>query len=243
MGLFKIQIAGQVAEIDTLYAYTDVICNSFLTDKKPKFKIRTEQSDIDKERALYEKMNGKCCLWDGCLESMAVHRKLSEKLIDYGVLLLHGAAIAYKNMAFIFVASSGIGKTTHILKWLQFLPEAYVVNGDKPYILVNESPMVCGSPWAGKENLYYNTFVSLKAIILMERSRNNDIKSVSYSEAFPDLLPQIFLTEDREKMQSTLQMMRCLSNSVKFYRFQFDNYKDDCFTVAYKALAGEKRIF
>lgn len=154
---------------------------------------------------------------------------------------MHGAIIVLNGCAFFFAAPSGTGKSTHILRWLERCPDAFVVNGDKPFIKFNDDGTVlaCGSPWAGKENLYTNTMVPLKSIILMERAEDNHIERISFAEAFPKLLQQTYRPEDPDKMRKTLKLMQRLNPAVSFWRFKFNNMKDDCFEVAYNALVGQ----
>lgn len=244
MYLFKVKMAGHIAQIETQHVHPQVICAPFFTEESPEFIICTTQEDIDQERKRYEAVNGECCLWDGAMETIALHEKLSKKLIDYEVLMMHGAAIAYRGCTFIFSARCGIGKSTHVLKWMEKLADAFIVNGDKPFILTKDDgtpPLACGSPWAGKENLYNNTMVPLKSIILMERAEDNNIEQISFAQAFPTLLQQTYRPDDEEKMRKTLKLMQRLNPAVSFWRFQCNNFKDDCFDVAYNALVkGQK---
>ena len=78
--------------------------------------------------------------------------------------------------------------------------------------------------------------VPVKAIIIMERSENNHIERISFSESFLYLLQQVYNPEDEEKMRKTLRLMQQMSSSVSFWHFQFNNFKEDCFDVAYRAL-------
>lgn len=238
VNIFNVEIAGHTAQIETSHVRSLAICRNFITDKPAEFILHIDQQDIDKEREQYERLNGTCTLWDGALETLAFHRLLSERLIDYNVIMMHGAAISYNNSAFIFSAPSGTGKSTHIMKWLRNLPEAYVINGDKPFIVMDNNPMVCGSPWSGKEGLYSNSIVPLKAIVFMERSQENQIRQIPFSEAFFDLYREVNHTDNVLKMQKTLGLLQILKDKVAFYKFCFNNYKDNCFDIAYKTLVG-----
>ena len=42
------------------------------------------------------------------------------------------------------------------------------------------------------------------------------------------------------KMRKTPRLTRRLNPAVSFWRFQRDNFKDDCFDVAYNALVKEQ---
>lgn len=100
--------------------------------------------------------------------------------------------------------------------------------------------MVCGSPWAGKENMYTNAMVPLKSIILIERSEYNYIEQISFTEAFPFLLQQVFRPDEEEKARKTIRLMQHLHPAVSFWRFKCNNFKDDCFDVAYNALVRDQ---
>ena len=239
MYLFTIQTAGHLISCETTYLLTYNRCRDFITDGKPELHIRMKQEDIDRERERYILAGGDDDPSDRSLEYMALLRRVSEEIMRFDAFMMHGAVIAVHDAAYLFTAVSGTGKTTHIKKWLAHVPGAFVVNGDKPFIKISDDgtpPLACGSPWAGKENMYTNTMVPLKSIILMERAEENHMEQISFAQAFPTLLQQVYRPDDEEKMRKTLRLMQRLSPAVSFWRFQFNNFKDDCFDVAYNAL-------
>ena len=172
------------------------------------------------------------------IKTYRILRKISEELINFDVFLMHGVALAIDGEAYLFTAPSRTGKSTHAELWVERCPEAFIINGDKPFIRVSEGqpPLVCGSPWAGKENLFTNIMVPLKAIVLMERAEENHIMCIPFAKAFPTLLQQTYHPKDAAKMQKTLSLMQRLNPAVSFWHFQCNNYKNDCFDVAYRAL-------
>ena len=237
---FTIRIANNDIEIETIHIRPQAICQKFIVSEHSDLKIQITQEDINRDRADYEKAIGFCEKWDGYLEVFTLLHEVSNLLIDHGAFLLHGAAIAVNDEALIFTGNSGIGKTTHIRKWLESISNTFVINGDKPFIYMGnmKKPMACGSPWAGKENMYTNTMIPLKAIILLERSEDNFIQRISFSEAFPVLYQQIYRPENNIKMRKTLAMLCQLSPLVSFWRFQCNNFKDDCLKTVYDAIIG-----
>ena len=154
---------------------------------------------------------------------------------------MHGAVIALDDQtSFMFTAKSGTGKTTHIRKWLENAPGAFVVNGDKPLIKIADTEAIAyGTPWCGKEHLNTNIGVPLRAIVLMERSEDNAIEEITFSQAFPTLLQQTYRPADADKMRKTLSLLSALNGKMKFYRFRFNNLKPDAFRVSYEALTGK----
>ena len=236
---FKIKIAGRVIDVETLHTRPQAICRDYVTDGVADFQIVTTQSEIDKEKKVCEEATmGKCDPWDGLAEEYTLLRLIADRFVDEGVLLYHGAAIALNGKGYIFSASSGTGKTTHINLWRKNKPDTIVVNGDKPFIDTGDVPMICGSPWAGKERYNTNTMVPLNAIVLLERAERNSISEIPFVEAFPYLYQQSYRPEAVEKVRKTLQMIKNLQGKVSFYRFNINNFQDDCFRVAYNALVN-----
>lgn len=229
---FFIRLAGRTIEIHSLYDRVQKMALDYLTDAQtPDFVVDITEADLQAEGT------------DGSLqqlatlERLAVYRKIAEQMLAYNTFLMHGAVVALNGEAYLFAAPSGTGKSTHVSKWTDRLPEAFIVNGDKPLITVkDDQPMACGTPWAGKENLQTNTMVPLKAIILMERSEDNVIRRITFSEAFAGLFRQTYQPKDKEKLKTTLLLLKALDHKVKFYSFRFNNMKDDAFQVAYHTL-------
>lgn len=246
MKQFKISITDKIIEVESIHARPYAICRSFFCDGSPDFKISMTQRDIDQTRKRHAQIYGDNTEpWDGFMETTALLNKVSEHLIDYNTLLLHGAAISINKNAIIFTAPSGTGKTTHIMKWLSNVPEVVVINGDKPFISFNnygEYPLVYGSPWAGKENLYVNDSAPLKAIVLLERSEDNHIERISFSDAFLFLLQQVYKTDNAGRMRKTLSLLKRLDGSVDLWLFKCNNFKDDCFETAYNSIINSARI-
>lgn len=239
MSKFFIKIANHVGAIETLYSHTLEVCDNFLTTESPEYSIKINQSDIEFERIQSIANDGYYNTPDEYLESIAVLRKISDQLIDYNVILIHGVAIALGNEAYLFSGNSGVGKSTHMFRWLQRKSDAVVINGDKPFVILGDLPMVCGSPWAGKEGLYKNTIVPLKSIVFLERSENNVIEKISFSESFAELYQQIYRPDNHVKLIKSLKLLNTLNKKVSFYRYYLNNFKSDAFDIAYHALVNQ----
>ena len=232
---FCVSLAGHIIEINSMYPDVYSLCEEYLCDGEPEIRITITDEDIAFERTETKSSAG-------YLETLAVYRKICTALLDYGIILMHGAVISDGQNAYMFTAKSGTGKTTHIRKWLDQLPDAYVVNGDKPLIRVEDDEIIaCGTPWCGKENMGTNKMAPLKAIVLMERGDNNEIHEITFGDAFTFLLQQTYQPAGAEDMKKTLRLFSQLKGRVKIYKFVFNNMKDDCFDVAYNALMGDNK--
>ncbi|MBQ1289010.1 MAG: hypothetical protein IIY23_02465, partial [Erysipelotrichaceae bacterium] len=165
---FTICVAGLNIEVSTVSTRLYDLYAGYRTSGVPDYSIRITSEDIDREISARQDLPPVSS--EKSHESIALLRRLLEDVIDSDVLLIHGAAVAVGNDAWLFSAPSGTGKTTHIRQWLEHLPDAYVVNGDKPLLRFKEAgTMICGSPWCGKERLGTNAMVPLRAIAFMKR--------------------------------------------------------------------------
>ena len=162
----NIELAGFVCRIESEYRLSVGLYRSFQTDASHDFSITLTANDI----CIIERA-GKS--FPGIITEHIL-QKVTDALIDFNTLLIHGVAIALDKCAYLFAASSGTGKTTHCELWQEKQRDTVFINGDKPFIRFHadgSQPLVCGSPWAGKEDMYTNTMIPLKDIVLMERGR------------------------------------------------------------------------
>ncbi len=236
----RVKIADTTMVVQHAHDYVRKFCNDFLTEGNPSVFISVTEDDVK-----YETINNRASIPSvepKYIEAFVVYRKIAESLLSYSTFLMHGAVIALDDQtSFMFTAKSGTGKTTHIRKWLENAPGAFVVNGDKPLIKITDTEAIAyGTPWCGKEHLNTNIGVPLRAIVLMERSEDNEIEEISFSQAFPTLLQQTYRPADADKMRKTLSLLSALNGKMKFYRFRFNNLKPDAFRVSYEALTGKR---
>lgn len=236
---FMVEIADQIIGIDSCYNRIYNICKPFIIQKgSPSFCVSMTEDDLYKAEAIYEEEYGHRAPCDNQLEVTAIFNKVADGLIDYKTILIHGASIALNNSGIIFAGRSGVGKTTHILKWLQAIPDSFVINGDKTFIKAGDEPIICSSPWAGKERYFTNVKVPLKAVVFLERNDVNNIRKISFSESFIPFYQQIHRPEELLKMQKTISILKSLDQKVSFYHFEINNFKEDCFTIAYNTICS-----
>lgn len=236
---FCISVAGHVAAIEALHSEVYTLCKDYLSELSPDIHICTSEKDLAIEREEAFKNHLSC--EDSYLETLVVYRKLCDEMLAFDTFLMHGAVLGIGSKSFMFTAASGTGKTTHIKKWLNNDENVYVINGDKPLIRIDDTQVIaCGTPWCGKEHLGKNTMVPLEAIVLMERGSNNTIEEISYSQAFSFLLKQIYWPDNTNLVKKTLALQSQLNGKVRFYKFVFNNYKEDAFETSYRALVGNE---
>ena len=167
------------------------------------------------------------------LESIIIYKKIVESLLDYNVILVHGAAISVDNKCYVFIAPSGIGKTTHILNWINMVPNTIVVNGDKPLVNVDKK-LVYGSPWCGKEGMNKNVAIPLAGIISLKRGESNSIRRIDYRTIFPELLQQCYIPQDGKEAIKAYRHIGSLA-SIPCYQL-YCNMDKESALVAYEGL-------
>lgn len=238
---FTITLAGIPAEIHTLYSATKSFCQDYLSNDVPLLSITITQQDIDYERNKSVKesfLTDKPVhhYKDSYLETLAVYRKLTKKLLEYNIILFHGAVLTMNGMAYLFTAPSGTGKTTHIHLWKQVFGDSVsILNGDKPLLKITQDGIfACGTPWQGKENEGENKIVLLKAICILERSQTNQIESLTFSQALPVLFQQTYLPSETEALIKTMEIIKEL-HKVDLYRL-ICNMNPEAAEVAYAGM-------
>ncbi len=245
MKQFQITLAGQPLGIRSLYDEVFHLCREYLSETpEPSFHIETKPEDIrfEQEKSLREAaLEGKPAILypDPYLETLAVYRRIAARMPDYDTWLMHGSAVAVGEEAFLFTAASGTGKTTHTRLWLEQIPGAYVVNGDKPLLRIRDGLCeVCGTPWSGKENMNRNVTVPLRAICFLHRGAENRIEEISFRDAAPHLLQQSFRCSNPSVMQKTMTLVKRLGDCVRFYRL-FCNMEQDAALVSWNAMRNK----
>lgn len=172
------------------------------------------------------------------LETLALLRKLAEIFPSHNRLLMHGASISYGDSAYLFTAPSGTGKSTHIRLWKEYLGDKVrIVNGDKPFISLENEPTIYGSPWAGKENWHRNCQMPLKAICFVTRGTENSIQRLDAKDSLSLLFKQVYLPSDSVSAGLTLELVDTLLKKVPLYILTCD-MSEDAVKCSFEALTG-----
>ena len=103
-----------------------------------------------------------------------------------GTLELHASMVSNSGKAFLFLARSGTGKSTHSSLWLEHIPGSELMNDDNPIVRVGEDGSVTayGSPWSGKTPCYRNVQAPVGALVRIRRCAENRITPLSLLESY-----------------------------------------------------------
>ena len=227
--MFSVRLADRNFKIENKYDNIYKLCKHYYSDEDSGILISVTEEEIAREQT------GKRT--PGYLETLAIHRKITEHLIDDSILLFHGSAIALDGKAYLFAAPSGTGKSTHARLWREaFGDRAVMINDDKPFLKLADSGVtVYGTPWDGKHHLSTNASAPLAAICILKRSKTNQLEPITQSEALPFLFRQTYRPADAEKLKKTLSLIDKLGSSVSLYRLKC-NTDPEAARLAYREM-------
>ncbi len=232
MSLYK--IADFIIDFQNKYSFIEKLCSGYEYegDSAADYTVTVSDEDIAKERTISESNPS-----NGYLESICAYRKLCLGLPLSDAMLLHGSVIAVQDRGIVFLALSGVGKSTHTALWKKLNgDEVTVINGDKPIIRFFDGvPYAYGTPWAGKENWNTNTRVRLTDLCFIERDERNSTFTADKSDCVSALLQQILLPSDPVAMLKTLQLADALSKQCRFWKIRC-NMEDEAAVAAKKAI-------
>lgn len=236
------RIADHVFSLESCFVRVHRMCEKYACDEEPEFSVETNREDIRREQEFADRENSleqlpQKKMRESLLETTAVYRKLTERLVEKGLFLFHGSAVAVDGEAYLFTAKSGTGKSTHTHLWRELFGErAVMVNDDKPLIEPKETvALVHGTPWNGKHNLGENITVPLKAICILERGEENHIERIVIPEAFHLLWQQTNRAQSAEDLQRTLDLLEQTMAIVPIYRLHC-NMSLEAAQVAYDGM-------
>lgn len=238
MDKFYIEIAGIVVEVNSQFAFLKKICKDFIVEGTKEVDIVAAATEDDRKS---EKSFEGEEFTESVYESIAVYRKVGERLPYHNAFVMHGASVAYRGKGYIFTAPSGTGKSTHIKLWMDNLGEQVtVVNGDKPVLRRTDDGFeVCGTPWAGKEGWKNNIKVPVGGICFITRGKENKIKRINPQDAFLRMIHQIYLTRDPAAKDKTFELLDKLLLEIPLYLLECDMSKE-AFATSFEAMTGEK---
>lgn len=221
---FQIRLADLLVRITTLHSATPSLCRDYLVGGagEPDIVLATDQAAIDYEREL-DKLGD---FDDPYYETLAVYRKIAEELPRFGRMLVHGSAVAIGERAWLFMAPSGTGKSTHARWWrTEFAAEEpFMVNDDKPIIRVGDDGVfVYGTPWDGKEHLSRNTCVALAGIGLLERSEEDFAARAEGNDVLAELMRHSFRPVGAVSARATIASLLKLVGAVPVWRVGVTN--------------------
>lgn len=157
------------------------------------------------------------------LEFQCLMLKTGNELLEHKKALFHGAALLWKEKAWIITAPSGTGKTTQLRYWRKILNKDVVtINGDKPLLECkdNGTVFVYSSPWKGKEKYGLDgRSAQLGGIILLEQGKENKIERLEPKEAVLPLFHEfVSFPENNSQIQAQSEILNHIIEAVPVWK-------------------------
>lgn len=226
-----ILLADLKIQIEHEFDFMAGFCKKYVADfDAPDITAKVTQDAVLKEKEAVPTADIGVC------ESLCIYRDIAEQLPKFNRFVFHGAAIECDGKGYIFTAPSGTGKTTHINLWKKNLRDRVdIINGDKPIIKLDDKITVYGTPWAGKEGLYRNAHAQLCAICILKQGNTNKITQLDKSAAINHLMRQVYLPQNADACEKTLELIGKVIESTPVYLLECD-ISNDAFLAAYEKM-------
>ncbi len=228
---FDIELAGQTLNVGCRYRLTAAYLDPFRVGEYRKEEENAPAifaSDSDIER--FKMINRVTELNRGeqprahaewFFETQALHEQIARELVTRGVLLVHGSAVVTGGRAYLFIAPTRTGKSTHTRLWLELLgSDAYIVNDDKQLLYPTDSGVLTyASPW-GVVPKPDPDHAPVAAIVLLSRGSTDVIRPAERSKMLPALMKASLRGKDAAETTAILDLQDKVLSSVKLYELQ-----------------------
>lgn len=231
------EIADLRIDIQNRCAFTTRFCAEYLSkdqDTPAHFSVHVTEEQFRAEKALGEGFS------DGYIENICLYRNLCLEALRFNKILLHSCVVSYDGKGYAFLGKSGTGKSTHSRLWLKYLPESFIVNGDKPILSLEGDVIYAhGTPWMGKEGLGCNAKVPLAGLCFLRQAKQNKLKKLSTSEAVHLLFGQILLPQEEQNAVKTLELADQILQNVPAYLLDCD-ISQEAVKTSFEGLTNQK---
>jgi hypothetical protein len=141
------------------------------------------------------------------------------RLAATGGFLVHSAAVADGERAYLFAGPAGAGKSTMASLWAS-VPGALILGEDQNAVcLQTGEPWVYGTPWHLNPERCFPTGIPLVAVFLLSHGLETRARLCARAEAAAALLTNCFLpVYDRERLDAILGTLDDLVQRVPVYR-------------------------
>ena len=136
-------------------------------------------------------------------------------------LPLHASLVEKDGFGVIFLGPSGTGKSTQARLWEQYLGADFLI-GDRPGLRRIDGKWIgFGMPWDGKDAIYRQDSVPIRALVWLEQAEENRIEPMSPIQAMQVMLKQAMMPVwDDEAMDGAAALMGALAREIPMYHLR-----------------------
>ena len=204
-------VLDQLSEYRTFYDDADIFISPTDEEKtKVRNKFINDEILFNKQRRHHPPAD---------VEFHTLHYLTAREFVKRGILLVHGSAVVADGKAYLFIAPSGTGKSTHTRLWLEALGDrAYIINDDKQMIRITDNgAVVYSTPWGIIKKPEKSEKAPLAAVISLERGDENKITPALQEELFLPLFKASLRGETVEDTARIAALQQKLLGSARLY--------------------------
>lgn len=140
---------------------------------------------------------------------------LERRMNNFNSYVLHSSYIVYQNQAILFSAPSGTGKSTQADLWKKYR-NIEIINGDRTLLTLKDDCFFAnGWPVCGSSEICFNQTYPIKAIVLLQQGKQNQISQLSYIEKTKRLLKEITINyHNQEYLDNALVFIEQLIKKI-----------------------------
>ena len=129
----------------------------------------------------------------------------SQAVLLHGGISIHSSVVALGGQAYLFLGSSGTGKSTHSAMWIYSFDGCELVNDDNPVLRLEDGRVVVyGSPWSGKTPCYRDVRFPVGGLVRLRQAKENRFRKSPDVEAFVAVLPSCSAVKGDRRLQDCL---------------------------------------
>ncbi len=134
---------------------------------------------------------------------------------------LHASLVEKDGFGVIFLGPSGTGKSTQAKLWKEYLGADFII-GDRPGLRKTDGKWFgFGMPWDGKDAVFRQLSVPVRALIWLEQAKENSIIPMNAVQAMTVMLKQAMMPVwDDAAMDCAAAQMGALSREVPMYHLR-----------------------
>lgn len=129
----------------------------------------------------------------------------AQAVLLHNAISIHAAAIYKCGRAYLFMGTSGTGKSTHASLWMKHLPGSALLNDDNPTIrLVDGRAYAYGTPWSGKTACYKDLGFPIDGMARLRQAPCNQFHIQEGADAFVAIYPGCSIIAQDELLRNRL---------------------------------------
>ena len=129
----------------------------------------------------------------------------SQAILSHDAVAIHASAVYHQGSAYLFMAESGTGKSTHSALWMQHIPGTALLNDDNPTVrIVDNIAWAWGTPWSGKTPCYKDMSFPIGGMVRLSQATVNSFSMQEGIGAFVAIFPGCSLISQDNVLRSLL---------------------------------------